>query len=214
MLVCLPAHTRPQEWADLAASRLARHDVRTCGTMPHFAPGTRRTSKLLHRRRDTAAGGPVGLLDLDGMRRRAHAEAAGRWLEWRDVVADTRTAQPFRVYRDRYLDDPTGYPLGKAQRQYLTQPRIQAMSVYNALPNRVCELPTAELEAFQPGQATYAWLAWLSVVPADGMAPDARDGLLTSAGGGLDEQLDYLKAANAHLDRLDRTTNLVAMAAH
>jgi hypothetical protein len=108
MLVCLPAHTRPQEWADLAASRLARHGVRTCGTMPHFAPGTRRTSKLLHRWRDTAAGGPVGLLDLDGMRRRAHAEAAGRWLVWRDVVADTRTAQPFWVTGTATWTTPPG----------------------------------------------------------------------------------------------------------
>jgi hypothetical protein len=88
------------------------------------------------------------------------------------------------------------------------------MAVYNALPNRCHDMPRDHLEAFQSGQDTYGRWAWLYAVPADGVVTDTREALLTSAGGSLDEPLDYLGPANAHLDRLDRTTNLVAMAAH
>jgi hypothetical protein len=213
ILVCLPAGRRPHELADLAADQLARHDLPACGTVAHFRPGTRRGSKLLDRSRDSAAGGPVGLLDLEGMRRRAYVAAAQRWLLWRAVVAGTRSAQPWWVYADRHHADPRRYPLHAAREQYLTQSRLLAMATYNALPCRADHLPPAQIEAFQAGQRTYAWLAWLTAVPADGLTLDqsAPMGLLTKPRGRLTAQLSYLREANACLDRLHPKANLVAM---
>jgi hypothetical protein len=214
ILVCLPAGLRPPELADLATDRLARHDLPACGTVAHFRPGTRRASKLLDRGKDATAGGPVGLLDLDGMRRLAYAAAAQRWLLWRGVVAGTRSAQPWWVYADRHHSDPRRYPLHTAREQYLTQPRLLAMATYNALPGRADQLQPGQIEAFQAGQRTYTWLAWLTAVPADGLTLDqpVPAGLLTKPRGRLTAQLSYLREANASLDRLHPKANLVAMA--
>jgi len=216
VLVCLPPNTHPRFLADLATTRLAMHGLTTNGTMPHFVPGTRRASKLLDRWRDTAAGGPVGLLDLEAMRVRAQADAATRWLVWRDVVADTRAAQPFWAYAEHHRQDPQHYPLNRARTDFWAQPRVQAMQTYNALPNRICDLPASDLEALQAGQPTYAWLGYLNAVPADGVATahGAHGGWLTRTAGPLTDHLDYLKAANAHLAGLHPAVNIVAMAAH
>ncbi|MDQ1646711.1 MAG: hypothetical protein QOJ50_2895 [Cryptosporangiaceae bacterium] len=212
VLVCLPPNTAPSLLPDLAAASLATHGLRTCGTMPHFVPGTRRARKLLNPWRNTTAGGPVALLDLEAMRVHAQAEAATRWLVWHDVVAGTRLAKPYWAYAERHREDPARYPLTRACRDFWTQPRLQAMATYNALPNRVCTLDAAQLEAFQAGQPTYAWLAYLTAVPGDGLAT-ADGAWLTRAEGTLNAQLDYLSAANAHLARLHPQANLVAMAA-
>jgi len=214
MLVCLPAGHHPPELADLAAGHLARHGLCTTGPVPHFPPGTRRTRRrLLAGSRAAAAGGPVRWLDLAGMRGRAQSHAVGRWLVWQQVVAGTRPAQPYWVFADRHRADPDRWPLAAARVQYLAQPRVAAMAVYNALPHRVCPLPLAELEAFQLGQPGYAWLAWLAAVPADGVATGGDyPGLLAPAGRRLAERVGYLQAANAHLTALPPEANLVAMA--
>ena len=211
VLVCLPEHTTPRLLPDLAATRLALHGVTTCGTMPHFIPGTRRTSKLLNRWRNTAAGGPIALLDLEAMRVHARADAASRWLVWNDVVAGTRDAQPYWAYAEQHRDNPGKYPLERARTDFWAQPRIQAMHTYNAIPNRICDLPPKELEAFQAGQPTYAWLGYLTAVPADGIATSNGD-WLTRTTAALSGYLDYLKAANAHLAALRPAANVVAMA--
>jgi len=138
------------------------------------------------------------------MRGRAQTHAAGRWLVWQQVVAATRPAQPYWTFTDRHQANPGRFPLAAARAQYLAQPRVAAMSVYNALPHRVCHLPLAELEAFQLGPAGYAWLAWLAAVPADGISTTGGGGLIAPAGVRLAEQVDYLQAANAHLARLPR----------
>jgi hypothetical protein len=119
------------------------------------------------------------------------------------------------VFVQRHRDNPTRYPLAKAQEHYRTQPRVQAMAAFNARPDRPCDLPTAALEALQAGQATFATLAWLTAVPADGVAtttPSAHGGWLTPASGRLDDQLAYLKTANAYLARLAPDTTVIAMA--
>ncbi len=213
MLVCLPPPHRPPELAELAAGQLARHGLTATRPVPHFASRTRRTRRLLDGNRHAAAGGPLRLLDLTGMRGRAQTHAAGRWLVWQQVVAATRPAQPYWTFTDRHHANPGRFPLAAARAQYLAQPRVAAMSVYNALPHRVCHLPLAELEAFQLGPAGYAWLGWLAAVPADGISTTGGGGaLIAPAGGRLAEQIDYLQAANAHLAGLPPTTNLVAMA--
>ena len=213
MLVSLPAGHHPPELADLAAGHLARHGLSTTGPVPHFPPRSRRTRRLLAGSRLAAAGGPVRWLDLTGMRGRAQTHAAGRWLVWQEVVAGTRPAQPYWTFADRHRANPDRYPLAAARAQYLAQPRVAAMAVYNALPHRVCPLPLGELEAFQLGQPGYAWLAWPAAVPADGIATGSgHTGLLAPAGRRLADRIGYLQAADAHLTGLPPEANLVAMA--
>ena len=227
VLVCLadtPEPRRPDRNATVqaAVAHLALRGITADGVMPHFTP--RRTGGLrgmLHTRhlidmwQDTTAGGPIRLLDLTGMRLLAQAQAATQWLIWHHTVAGTKPAQPFWAFAQRHLDDPHGYPLSKAQQQYLTQPRVQAMTAFNAIPDRPCDLPTDCLEAFQAGCNTFALLAWLTAVPADGLATttmSAHGGWLTPATGRLEDQLAYLRHANAYLERLPRDTTVVAMA--
>jgi hypothetical protein len=223
VLVCLPDTPDPRHAVRVATTHLAMRGITADGVMPHFTPriisglrGMLRTRQLIDMWQDTTAGGPIRLLDLAGMRLRAQAQAATQWLIWHHTVAGTRTAQPFWAFTQRHLDDPKGYPLSKAQQQYLTQPRVQAMTAFNALPDRPCDLPTAALEAFQAGQHTYTLLAWLTAVPADGVATTSmsvHDGWLTPASGRLEDQLAYLRDANAYLERMPRDTTVVAMAA-
>jgi hypothetical protein len=227
VLVCLPdaaepRHTNARAIVQAATTHLARRGITADGVMPHFTPrhtgglrGMLRTRQLIDTWQDTTAGGPLRLLDLTGMRLRAQAQAATQWLIWHHTVAGTKPAQPFWAFAQRHHDDPKGYPLAKAQDNYRAQPRVQAMTAFNALPNRPCDLPTECLEAFQAGQNTFALLAWLTAVPADGVATttlSVHDGWLTPATGRLDDQLAYLRDANAYLERLPRDTTVVAMA--
>jgi hypothetical protein len=222
VLVCLPAPPDPGHAAQVATTHLALRGITARGVMPHFTPrstgglrGVRRTRHLVEVWHNTTAGGPIRLLDLEAMRLRAHAQAATQWLIWHQAVAGTRLAQPFWAFVERHLDDPHKYPLSRAQQHYRTQPRVQAMATFNAVPNRPCDLPTTCLEAFQAGQGTFALLAWLTAVPADGVATitlAAYGGWLTPASSRLDDQLAYLKDANAYLAGLHADTTVMAMA--
>ena len=86
------------------------------------------------------------------------------------------------------------------------------MNVYNAMPNRVCELPTGSLEVFQAGHGTYVNVAALAAVPADGLAALHGVGYLTTTSERLADQLTFLQAANAHIDGLHPNHPLAAMA--
>ena len=223
VLVCLPAAPEPRHAAQAATTHLALRGITADGVMPHFTPrhtgglrGMLRTRRLIDVWQDTTAGGPLCLLDLTSMRLRAQAQAATQWLIWHQAVAGTKAAQPFWSFAQRHSEDPKGYPVAKAQQQYRAQPRVQAMTAFNAIPDRPCDLPTGCLEAFQAGQNTFATLAWLTAVPADGLATTSmsvHDGWLTPASGRLEDQLAYLRDANAYLERLPRDTTVVAMAA-
>jgi hypothetical protein len=214
VVVCLPPHTEPRLLPELAHTTLAVHGLTAHGVTPHFIAGTRRAGKLIDRWHGLTSGGPIKLLDLDRMRRHAAAAAAAQWLLWHRVVVGTRPAQPFWSFLDRHRADPRRYPLDRAQGEYAAQPRILAMATFNALPRKPCELPTATLEAFQAGQATYINLAWLAAVPADGLAPahGEQGGWLTTRSERLTDQLTYLHAANAHLTRLHPSVQLAALA--
>jgi hypothetical protein len=222
VLVCLPDTPDPRHAAQAATTHLAKLGITADGVMPHFTPrrtgglrGMLRTRQLLDMWQDTTAGGPLRLLDLTAMRLRAQAQAATQWLIWHQAVSGTKPAQPFWAFAQRHLDDPTGYPVSKAQQQYRAQARVQAMTAFNAIPDRPCDLSTECLEAFQAGCNTFALLAWLTAVPADGVATttlSAHGGWLTPATGRLQDQLAYLHDANAYLQRLPRDTTVVAMA--
>lgn len=207
MLVCLPPHHGLSELAGLAAEELAAYQVKALALTPHFLPRTRRTSRLLNGTRRAAAGGPMRLLDFDGMRRRAQEAAARRWLVWDQVVAGTGPARPSWAF----IDDER-QSVETRRRQYLAQPRIQALAIYNALPHRLCPLPDADVEAFQLGQTAYAWLAWLAAVPADGLLDTSRSGLITPVSARLNDRIAYLHTASACLSGVHTTSNVVAIA--
>jgi hypothetical protein len=210
-VVCLPAQVPSRALAQRATAVVATHGLPVAGVLPHFHTCTIRTGKLADRWHGTTSGGPIKLLDLDGMRAAAAADAATRWLVWDQVVTGTKQAQSFWFFADRHHADPARYPLPRAQADYLAQPRILAMTAHNAVPGQRWTLPTSALEAFQAGHTTYVNLAWLAAVPADALAP-AGGGWLTTRSHRLADQLHYLRAANAHLAALASDTHLVAVA--
>ena len=216
VVVCLPSDTDPRLLPELAATRLRMYGLTANGTVQHFVAGTRRTSKLIDCWHGVTAGGPIRLLDLAAMRRHAAAAASAQWQMWQHVTAGTRPAQPFWSFLDRHRENQDRYPLARAQSEYSSQPRVLAMNVYNAMPNRICELPTASLEVFQAGHGTYVNVATLAAVPADGLAAlhgaNPSDGYLTTTSERLADQLTFLQAANAHIDGLHPNHQLAAMA--
>ena len=212
VVVALPPEADPRRLPELAATRLRLRGMTTQGVIPHFVARTRRTSKLIDHWHGLTSGGPIRLLDLDRMRRNAAAVAAAQWQLWQQVVAGTKPAQPFWYFADRHHGDPHRYRLDRVQADYLAQPRVVAMNVYNALPHRVCDLPTAALEALQAGYGSYVNLAWLAAVPADALAVGHGGGWLTARSERLADQLAYLQAANAHVDGLNPNLQLAAMA--
>jgi hypothetical protein len=214
VVVCLPPHTKPRFLPELATTRLRTRRLTPNGVMPHFMTRTRRASNLIDRWNGITSGGPIKLLDLYRMRRNAAAAAAAQWLLWQRVVAGTKPAQPFWWFADKHIVDPCRYPLQRAKADYQAQPRILAMTAFNAMPQKVCELPTSALEAFQAGHGTYVNLAWLAAVPADALAPayGEHGGWLTARSERLADQLAYLTAANTHLTRLHPDVPLVAVA--
>ncbi|CCH17727.1 conserved hypothetical protein [Micromonospora lupini str. Lupac 08] len=211
IVVCLPTDATPQSMPALAATRLVAQQFRPAGPVGHFAAHHRLTRQLLHRYQGYAAGGPVRHLDLAGMRARAATSAVWLWHRWRDVIDGTRDAQPLSAFVDRHRDEPARWPLSRAQQAYLAQPRVLAMTTYNAAYRRQ-PIPIADIEALQVGLNSYRTLAALAAVPGDALAADAAN-WLTPRSGRLADQLDYLYAANDHIDRLRPNEQLVAMAA-
>lgn len=214
-VVCLPKDTPHRDLTRHAVDRLAdaTRPRRTGAPAAHFPISTRlRRGRLVQPWQGTAAGGPVGLLDLAAMRTAARNRFWYRWTVWSQVVAGTPIAHPYWTFRNRYLANPGKYPLGLAQQQYLAQPRITAMRTYNALPNKVMEVPTGHLEAFQAGGNTYAHLGWLTAVP--GAAFVDVDGTYRAASGDLlADRVSFLDCANRRIAALRDGDHLVALLA-
>ncbi|ROO60325.1 hypothetical protein EDC02_2186 [Micromonospora sp. Llam0] len=210
-IVCLPKGTPTDQLAATAKNRLAGTPLISLGTAGHFAVSTRlRRGSLLQPWKDTAAGGPVRLLDLDTMRTAARNTYGYRWTIWNQVIAGTRPAQPYWIFAERHLADPVKYPVSKAQEHYLAQPRIANMLTYNALPNKIMALPTSHLEAFQAGVRGYAHFGWLCAVPGDGLL--CLDGTyLAAASDQLSTRLFYLATANQRITALSSHDVLVAL---
>ena len=213
VVVCLSKATLTELLAATAIARLASSNPPIqASPAGHFPVTTRlRRGRLVQPWHDTAAGGPIRLLDLDAMRTAARNAHWYRWHIWQRVVEGTRPAQPFWHFADRHRAEPAKYSLAKAQQHYLAQPRVAAMRIYNALPNKIMALPTSHLEAFQAGAQAYAHLGLLSAVPADGMLTlDGR--YLAATSGRLADQLSYLDSAQGHLTTLGSRDHLVALA--
>jgi hypothetical protein len=210
-LVCLPEGTPPETSPTAAQAHLTALRLTSLGATEHFRTSTRRRRGLRTRtEHGIATGGPIKQLDFDAMRAAAQYEHWQRWTIWNQVVEGTRPAQPYWTFAERHQAGPDKYPLAKAKQEYLAQPRVQTMAVYNALPHRVADLPTAHLEALQMGPQAYTHLGWLSAVPGDRLiGPDGT--VLDGHTDELSVRLSYLGEANQLLDELNSDEILVAL---
>ncbi|WBB52415.1 hypothetical protein [Verrucosispora sp. WMMD573] len=198
---------------DSAADRVhTQGHLRPTGPVGRFPARRRLTRKLVHRSRGHAAGGPIRLLDLRLMRSRAAEYAAWQRQQWHATVSGTRDAQPWWVFLDRHRADPAAWPISRAQQAYLAQPRVLAMTAYNAA-YRQHPIPATGLESLQAGLSTYCTAAALAAVPGDATAT-ATGMWLTTRSGRLSDRLANLHAANDYIDQLPSRTPLVAIAAH
>lgn len=208
-IVCLPQVTPVDTLETTAAALLP--GTTSPAPVNHFRTSRRLfTGKLLHASKHTAAGGPLGLLDLDAMAAAGRTSYYNRSYVWHRVVAQTKAAQPFWTFLDRHQADPKKYTLAQAQQGYLAQPRIAAMRTYNLLPNRVMDLPTDHLEAFQAGHDTYTHLGGLAAVPANALIT-VTGNHYKPATGRLSDLLTYLDQAHTYLRTLTSTHQLVAL---
>lgn len=210
-IVCLPQGIPTDQLATTAATCLAATPLTSLGSAGHFIVNTRfHRGSLLKPWKDTAAGGPVRLLNLDAMRAAAQRTYWYRWHIWNQVVDRTRPAQPYWTFLERHRADPAKYPLAKAQQHYLAQPRIANMLTYNALPNRIVDLHTSHLEAFQTGAHGYAHYGWLSAVPGNSLL--CLDGThLAATRDKYATRLAYLAEANRRITALNHRDILVAL---
>jgi hypothetical protein len=214
--VCLPKTTDVEQLAAIATATLA--SMKTAGRaclVGHFATSVGRLGRrhLVQPVKGSAAGGRIGKLDLHTMRTQARAAYWYRWQIWHQVVAGTPVAKPYWTFRARHRVNATKYSLAQAQQDYLAQPRIQAMGVYNALPNKIIYLPTSHLEGLQAGAHSYAHLGWLSAVPGHAMV--TADGqYLAPASDRLADVITFLTTANNYLSTVGTDGHLVALACH
>ncbi|MGI5185500.1 hypothetical protein ACQEVZ_55580 [Dactylosporangium sp. CA-152071] len=208
-IVCLPQAT-PIDTLEATAAALLP-GISSPTAVNHFRT-TRRlfTGKLLNASKHTAAGGPLGLLDLDAMAAAGRLSYYHRYTVWHRVVAQTKPAQPFWTFYDRHAADKKKYTLTQAQQGYLAQPRIAAMRTYNLLPNRVMDLSTNHLEAFQAGCDTYTHVGGLTAVPANALLTVTGNHFKPTTGR-LSDLLTYLDQAHTYLRTLTAKHQLVAL---
>jgi hypothetical protein len=212
VIVCLP---------DTSPTQLLRSDALAAATSvgvtgDHIAPAghfpirRRRTRQLLQPEQRVAAGGPIHLLHLDAMETIAGQHAWHRFTVWSRIVRGTQPAQPFWRFADRHRQDPTRYPLARAQQDYLAQPRIQAMSIYNAAMPTLHQIPTGDLEALQVTCDAYVALERMRAIPAGGVVTLDRT-LLAAADERLSAVYGFLGQAQQYLHALSGRDQLVAL---
>ncbi|MFD6754912.1 hypothetical protein [Micromonospora gifhornensis] len=215
MVLCIPAEL-PRE--ALTAHQLDRN-FGVQGTLsPRFWAG-----KALHRwqhrqmislrkgRPASCAGGPVRLLNLDGMLQAAAMGAGIRHQLFSRVVYGTRNAVPWHVYEARHLADPDTYPWDKAVADFNNQPRVNAIRMHNAATYGVGQIALAEVEMYQAGYSAYQHYSALTAVAADALI--TTDGAtLAPASDAMADRVTYLEQANRLFAALDPDQRLLAVA--
>ena len=156
------------------------------------------------------AGGPVRLLDLDGLRNAAAVGAGIRHQQWTHAVAGTRPATPWHQYLRRHLDQPARYTLDTAVADFGNQPRVNAMRIHNTANHRAGYLPLRELEMFQAGPVAYQHYAALTALYGNGLHTIDGD-QLAPASDCLADTVTYLDRAHRHLDTIDSDQRLAAV---
>jgi len=157
------------------------------------------------------AGGPVSMLDLQGMRHAAAFAAGIRHQQWHTVVHGTRAATPWPAFERRHLDDQSKYPLDKAREDFAAQPRVQAMRMHNAASYGAARLDPGELEMFQAGQVAYQQYHSLLATCFDAVLTAGDGEQLRPASDAFSDRITYLDNAARYLDTLDGDQRLVAV---
>ncbi len=158
----------------------------------------------------SCAGGPVRMLDLQGMRHAAAVGAGIRYQIWQQVVHGTRPATPWPVFETRHLTDPDRYPFDTATADFHAQPRVNAMRMHAAATPSPGQPGVGELEMYQAGQMAYQHYTATSAVAGDAMlTADGRK--LAPASDALTHRVTYLEEALRHLDTLEPGQRLLAV---
>ncbi|MEU7171517.1 MULTISPECIES: hypothetical protein [Micromonospora] len=215
MVICLPD--------ELPAEALTAHQLRThfgvTGTLtPLFwaVPQLRLWQRhqmigLRKGRPASCAGGPVRLLDLQGMRHAAAIGAAIRYQMWQQAVHGTRAATPWPTFETRHLTDPQKYPYDTAVADFHAQPRVNAMRLHAAATPGTGQPGVGELEMYQAGQMAYQHYRAASAVVGDAMLTiDGRK--LAPTSDALTHRVTYLEQALRHLDTLEPGQRLLTVA--
>ncbi|BCL14668.1 hypothetical protein [Micromonospora sagamiensis] len=159
------------------------------------------------------AGGPIGLLDLAGMRHGAYVGASVRHAHWARVVAGTKAATPWPVFLQKHLSDPSACPMDTATAEFNRQPRVQAMRMHNAATYGPGHLDLGDLEMFQAGASAYANYHALWALCTDAFLTEAGD-RMQPASAFFADRITYLEQAARYLDSLDESQRLFAVTLH
>jgi len=196
----VPAKATPtDQLAATAITGLGSTPLRTSGPAGHFPISTRlRRGRLVQPWHDTAAGGPIRLLDLDAMRT-ARAGTRTGTAGTSGSVSSRAPGPPSRSGNSPTGTAPNGQVQASPRPSSTTWPSRGSRDAYLQRPTQQDHgVATSHLEAFQAGAHAYAHLGLLSAVPADGMLTlDGR--YLAAASGRLADQLSYLDSAQGHL---------------
>nr|WP_296073293.1 hypothetical protein [uncultured Actinoplanes sp.] len=214
MVICLPDGLPAQA---LTATALHRHFGVTGTLQPRFWAKPDlwlwQPAQLIGLRKGRpapCAGGPVKLLDLDGLRHAAAIAAGVRHQIWQQVVHGTRPAHLWQVFQSRHLADPATYPQDRAAADFWNQPRINAMRMHNAAGYGTTHLPLPEVEVFQAGPMAYQHFHATTAVCADALL--TADGhKLTPASDALAHRVTYLEQAGRYLNTIEPSQRLLAI---
>jgi hypothetical protein len=215
MIVCLPDGL-PRE--SLTAHQLDRHfgvsgtlQSRFWASPAMFVWQRNRMIGLRKGRPAYCAGGPVKLLDLQGMRHAAGVGAGIRHQLFTQVVHGTRPATPWTTYLARHLADPAKYTFDAAAADFNNQPRVNAMRMHNAVQYGAGQLDIGELEMLQAGQIAYQHYSACTTIAGDAII--TADGYkLAPASDAFTHRVTYLEQAVRYLDTVDTTQRLLAVA--
>ncbi|MEV4481836.1 hypothetical protein [Micromonospora coxensis] len=215
MIICLPD--------ELPAEALTTHHLDThfgvTGTLTplfwavaHLRPWQRHLMIGLRKGRPApCAGGPVRLLDLQGIRQAAAVGAGIRYQIWQQVVHGTGIATPWPVFETRHLTHPDRYPLQAAIVDFHAQPRVQAMRLNSAANPGPGQPGVGELEMYQAGQIAYQHYCAASAITCDAML--TADGRKLAPGSDtLAHRITYIEQALAYLGTLGPDQRLLAVA--
>ena len=215
MIVCLPDEL-PRE--SLTAHQLDRH-FGVQGTLsPRFwatpAMYLWQRNQMIGMRKGRpayCAGGPVKLLDLVGMRHAAGMAAGIRFQVWSRAVHGTRPATPWSTYLTRHLADTSKYTMDTASADFHNQPRVNAMRMHNAMHYGAGQLDIADLEMLQAGPMAYQHYCASTSVAGDALLT-AEGARLAPASDAFTHRVTYLEQANRHLDTVETSQRLLAVA--
>ena len=185
----------PRFWAT-AALRLWQH---------------RQMISLRKGRPASCAGGPVKLLDLDGMLQAAGIGAGIRHQLFSRIVHGTRNATPWHVYEARHLADPQEYRWDKAVADFDNQPRVNAIRMHNAATYGAGQIALAEVEMYQAGYMAYQHYSALTAVAGDALIT-IEGATLAPASDAMADRVTYLEQANRLLAAIDPDQRLLAVA--